>query len=902
MNGELNKKAAFPGWYGVFVYQTKDDEFLEDLSPDDTFEFKKDAIEEANSIWNEFSQEEKAQYYIEVWKADDEGLFGVSGTPEFELSVKSSLNKQAIDVRSIDTGVGLVSVGDSVTIQEYDRRYEGKVNRIDGSDKTVQLNDDTGEWYDVSNIINVMSVSASLNKQSKYGFKVGDKLKKEGDGIHTIKEVNDEKGILILTKGDGTNIEVEQNAIMMGGAVGIWKPASLKNKAFLISDEEFKKRITDDITKNLEIDVDEEKNAIKIYQAHIDMCKDKYPHIAKLLEHIIEEEKHHIKELSDQIKNIDKPLEEKHSSLVKQAEADSYNIPNRHIFDKAQVFDSAQVFGNAKIYGNAQVYGNARVYDDAQILDNAEVYGHVQIYGKAQIFNNAEVYDYAQVYDNAWVFENAYVFGNAKIYGKARIFGNARVCGDAEVCDNARIAGYVDWGHWTGEIEADLTWRRVGVIKSKIDKRDIDTEVIIFIGNLAKGQNIKIEIPKETEDIVALFDQLIARAQKQASLRTIATERVLRDKELKINAQGKGEVIQFKNLQNGNEFVFMDRLDRVYKVIGRDNVKNELNISWEVEDQTKTKGISLEKAGEKKVIKITHSDETIFSNKQMNKIEFIRKQSNSYTDEEYKGHMINYRQVSSDKDDCAYFVDEDWEDELETKEEAKKLIDRIVADEMKTGSTQSELKVGDHISVNLSTGEEFGEITEIKDGQAGVSFYDAESYPKVEWFDIDLVIKQASSNSQSKQPNKKLLEERCRVNEITVGEIENVGKILFREGKVGIELSDEYLEKLLTCEGSVREDIKNVKLDGADYIISFGTYGRRHDGIDEYSIGFCYELDKKANVLVVEKNGNVVDIRSNFDINKVDDICSKLFVNLHEHGYIRDKEGKLFKKSDLNIK
>lgn len=57
---------------------------------------------------------------------------------------------------------------------------------------------------------------------------------------------------------------------------------------------------------------------------------------------------------------------------------------------------------------------------------------------------------------------------------------------------------------------------------------------------------------------------------------------------------------------------------------------------------------------------------------------------------------------------------------------------------------EEEFKVGDDVSVNLATGEIFGVILEIKDGQAlvhigGVSF----GVPK-KWFDLDLLIKRAS--------------------------------------------------------------------------------------------------------------------------------------------------------------
>lgn len=79
-----------------------------------------------------------------------------------------------------------------------------------------------------------------------------------------------------------------------------------------------------------------------------------------------------------------------------------------------------------------------------------------------------------------------------------------------------------------------------------------------------------------------------------------------------------------------------------------------------------------------------------------------------------------------------------------------------------------ELKVGDKVSVNLATGEEFGEITEVQPNQVGISFYDIEKYPNIEFFDKDLVIKQASKKEADEPAKVETKPEEVKLPETTL--------------------------------------------------------------------------------------------------------------------------------------
>lgn len=50
-------------------------------------------------------------------------------------------------------------------------------------------------------------------------------------------------------------------------------------------------------------------------------------------------------------------------------------------------------------------------------------------------------------------------------------------------------------------------------------------------------------------------------------------------------------------------------------------------------------------------------------------------------------------------------------------------------------------KVGDHVSVNLASGELFGQVYIITDGQALVDYINDDGLPDSELFDLDLLIR-----------------------------------------------------------------------------------------------------------------------------------------------------------------
>lgn len=70
----IKKADTTPGYYGVFVYKSGDQEFNQGVRPVKTFEIRQDALDSANTIWEAFSEEEKKMYYIEVWESDSSGL------------------------------------------------------------------------------------------------------------------------------------------------------------------------------------------------------------------------------------------------------------------------------------------------------------------------------------------------------------------------------------------------------------------------------------------------------------------------------------------------------------------------------------------------------------------------------------------------------------------------------------------------------------------------------------------------------------------------------------------------------------------------------------------------------------------------------------------------------------
>ena len=58
---------------------------------------------------------------------------------------------------------------------------------------------------------------------------------------------------------------------------------------------------------NLLRNIELEQDAINIYRGQLEHAR---PHIKKLLEHIIEQEIHHMQEFEKQLQDLEKPLEE----------------------------------------------------------------------------------------------------------------------------------------------------------------------------------------------------------------------------------------------------------------------------------------------------------------------------------------------------------------------------------------------------------------------------------------------------------------------------------------------------------------------------------------------------------------------------------------------------------------
>ncbi len=133
---------------------------------------------------------------------------------------------------------------------------------------------------------------------------------------------------------------------------------------------------------------------------------------------------------------------------LKKASTD-FNVPGKHIFDKAEVS------GNAKVSEEAQVSGYARVFDNAQISGSADISERSQVFGDAQVFGKAYVSDEAKVFGDAEVYGNAIIGGKSKVSGLARVFGRAYIVGDAEI-----VGGY--WDGTEGHVLSGK-WKSPGV-------------------------------------------------------------------------------------------------------------------------------------------------------------------------------------------------------------------------------------------------------------------------------------------------------------------------------------------------------------------------------------------------------------------------------------------------------
>lgn len=138
-----------------------------------------------------------------------------------------------------------------------------------------------------------------------------------------------------------------------------------------------------------------------------------------------------------------------------------FNIPDKHIFHRAEVSDKAKVSDGAHVRDDAKLYDRAQVFDKAQVYDNAEMYDEAKVYGEAEVFGRSELSGKAKVYGNAEVSGKAIVGGDAHVYGSAQVYGDAIVAGDAKIGGTAVIIG----GHWDGS-EGTITsgkWKAPGV-------------------------------------------------------------------------------------------------------------------------------------------------------------------------------------------------------------------------------------------------------------------------------------------------------------------------------------------------------------------------------------------------------------------------------------------------------
>ena len=117
-----------------------------------------------------------------------------------------------------------------------------------------------------------------------------------------------------------------------------------------------------------------------------------------------------------------------------------FNVPGKHILDRAKVTGDAEVRGDATVGGYASVSGNAQVSDDAKVYGNALVYGNASVSGNALVSYDASVSG------------NAKVTGRAKVSGFATVSDDAKVTGKAEVTGDARIGGtaVILGGKWDG--------------------------------------------------------------------------------------------------------------------------------------------------------------------------------------------------------------------------------------------------------------------------------------------------------------------------------------------------------------------------------------------------------------------------------------------------------------------
>lgn len=75
-------KLKLNNMYGVFIYYKDNDEYV----TGEYYPTVKLAIKRAKEMFKQFDIGEKKDLYIQVWKRDDEGLYGNTGRQIFELN------------------------------------------------------------------------------------------------------------------------------------------------------------------------------------------------------------------------------------------------------------------------------------------------------------------------------------------------------------------------------------------------------------------------------------------------------------------------------------------------------------------------------------------------------------------------------------------------------------------------------------------------------------------------------------------------------------------------------------------------------------------------------------------------------------------------------------------------
>lgn len=116
--------------FGVFIYEKNTDKLVDSLY----YDTREEAIAGANKEWEETPIFDQTIYYIEVWKKDEEGMFGNVGEPELHIEAskklavmvgdKFDISGHNIEIKNIYT---LDQFGDTMLKLQYDDGHEVNV-------------------------------------------------------------------------------------------------------------------------------------------------------------------------------------------------------------------------------------------------------------------------------------------------------------------------------------------------------------------------------------------------------------------------------------------------------------------------------------------------------------------------------------------------------------------------------------------------------------------------------------------------------------------------------------------------------------------------------------------------------------------------------------------------------